>query len=1508
MKKLLNKSVGLALALLLFVSLLIVGISKIDFSRLTVKAEYSRDYSELTDKELDELSYRATPGDETPQITVFTHGLGCDPSYWSHRVTTEENGKEKWIFGYQSYSMVERLRQRIGEDKTTVMTASVGFGKKAVEWANTKKTRDEAKSKHVSDENDYIGIENPAASLRSEYHNFDKLDNDRQINLYGCNTRKGIGYDYKTRDDEDSVKHSLQASDVNKHIIIVFESIEPEISDEKTIAQSNDYVYAQLEYILDSLSYQYCQLTGELPTYNLIGHSRGGITNLQYAMAHPNNVASIYSMGTPYSGSTFGSTTFNGNHILLSLAGYNKDTEYIASEKYPDTINYNPGVLDILDEELNDSYKNYWNKNYSQYYSHITFRPIGTYVTLEFFLQVILEFLEGKVNVETGWGIFDDISEDIKNEIVYFCKEFLDGKEYIEGIFLKYLGSGINLLKIEILEGLFRVCGKDDFADICRNIKNETVLYPHIGIIREGSWVIKDDLFIDLDSQIAKGYEGAEVVVKLMNVLDGKNADDRKCTNNVGVAHNLETQNSDIVDYVVNSLNFGIIEKFSYEKVEGGYCIKNLNIEQNGTLIIPESYNGQAVVAIDRLSRDINIGGTESYHSGITEIIIPKTVKEISGYAFYGMNNLKTVSIDSGSILESIGEGAFMNCKSLAAITLPKGVNKIGTGAFAGCSSLTSFLIGANVSQIGANAFFNCDKLTAINVATGNTNYSSQDGVLFDYNKTQLLQYPYGKAGSSYTVPASVSEIGEWAFFGNKTLTTINLNQVNFVRKYAFCGCTNLAAITGSKVKFAEENIAFGTSWLDNADGDMVVLGKVLLEYRGSAKSVNLQGIASIAPFAFSENTTLEKITIDNELINIGQNAFYQCENLKDIYLNNTSQMVFIGTNSFGSSNEERTIYVPHNLYTEYRDNEFWKQYADKVTVHQTQILFNSNGGNNCEDIHIGYFEYISELPVPQKDGYVFLGWYDNAGLEGNRIEEGLLWESLEDTITLYAKYRQKSTVVYSINYHPNGGTVADDATHTYTSDDEVILSEATKKNYIFKGWYYDEALKISAGNGWGSGEKGNKDLYAKWEGIQVKVTVNQKDTVYIEYGSRGYLPKYSGNVEKGYEYIGWAESKSPTVRLTDENGRLLSAWNRAEDTNLTLVPMFNPITYTITFILPDEVEEPGNPDTYTIETATFTLKSPTRNGYIFDGWYENGKEISSITKGSTGNKTIESRWNKLYTISFYANGGRACNSITGTYGEKINLPYSYRTGCTGKWSDGYAFGASYTIVGDKTFSAIWKSNQYKIYFTIFGKVVRTGTYTYFDDGTAILWEQPYSYVPEAPSSWYTFDGWYKKSTFTSRVTEVIKGETGDRTVYGRWKYNRPGTFTITDDGVFKQSSDWINLKEITGYTLSELKAQGYKSITFNGELTVWQKDDGYKYMQIYDGTGSNAKRIHEWWIDHRDGKTKKVWQLNNDGSLTINLDALTNDTLCFRYTASGAFSDTWYNSNCMITVKSLNK
>ena len=158
------------------------------------------------------------------------------------------------------------------------------------------------------------------------------------------------------------------------------------------------------------------------------------------------------------------------------------------------------------------------------------------------------------------------------------------------------------------------------------------------------------------------------------------------------------------------------------------------------------------------------------------------------------------------------------------------------------------------------------------------------------------------------------------------------------------------------------------------------------------------------------------------------------------------------------------------------------------------------------------------------------------------------------------------------------------------------------------------------------------------------------------------------------------------------------------------------------------------------------------------------------------------------------------------------------------------------------------------------------------------------------------------------KFSEIAEGTTGALTVYGRWKYIREGQITVTDDGVFKQPYDSVTFQQMTGYTLAQLKAKGYKTVTFTGSLTVWQKDDGYKYVRVYDGSSQSAAEISEWWVDHRDGKTKRVYQLNDDGSWTFNLDALTSETLCFRYTASGTFSDTWYNSNLSLWVTAISK
>lgn len=264
---------------------------------------------------------------------------------------------------------------------------------------------------------------------------------------------------------------------------------------------------------------------------------------------------------------------------------------------------------------------------------------------------------------------------------------------------------------------------------ILDNFRTTRVLYPHLGVSFDMTFSFADDIFIDLNSQVAEGYTGRDVKVRLMDTIDQMLG--KKNTDQSGIAHNLETHDPYIVDYVINDLSAGQGEAAPYDVryVQEGCVITNLRFNENedkSTLIIPEEYKGKTVVGIDRLTRDIEVGGDKIYRNEISKIIIPKTVKEVSDYAFYGMSNLKTVEFANGSVLESVGVGAFMNCKSLTGIVLPDTVKEIEMGAFSGCSAITSFVVGKEVTSLEAGSFIGCNKLAEISVEAGNTVYSSQ--------------------------------------------------------------------------------------------------------------------------------------------------------------------------------------------------------------------------------------------------------------------------------------------------------------------------------------------------------------------------------------------------------------------------------------------------------------------------------------------------------------------------------------------------------------------------------------------------------------------------------------------------------------------------------------------------------------------------------------------------------------------------------------------------------------
>ena len=153
-------------------------------------------------------------------------------------------------------------------------------------------------------------------------------------------------------------------------------------------------------------------------------------------------------------------------------------------------------------------------------------------------------------------------------------------------------------------------------------------------------------------------------------------------------------------------------------------------------------------------------------------------------------NNTKYVSIELGSTLTSIGDWAFDGCSRLTSLTIPASVTSIGQGAFSGCYGLTG-----------------------IEVNPANSAYSSSDGVLYNKDKTTLIRYPIKKAGTTFTIPASVTSIGNRAFEGCDSFTRITIPAgVTSIGQNAFNNCTNLTRVTfatGSNITAANFSFAF---------------------------------------------------------------------------------------------------------------------------------------------------------------------------------------------------------------------------------------------------------------------------------------------------------------------------------------------------------------------------------------------------------------------------------------------------------------------------------------------------------------------------------------------------------------------------------------------------------------------------------------------------------------------------------------------------------------------------
>ncbi len=166
-------------------------------------------------------------------------------------------------------------------------------------------------------------------------------------------------------------------------------------------------------------------------------------------------------------------------------------------------------------------------------------------------------------------------------------------------------------------------------------------------------------------------------------------------------------------------------------------------------------------------------GYTFAFCTSLTSIIIPNSVGRIEDNAFEGCTALASITI-LGS-LTSIGSNSFEGCIGLTSISIPGSVTSIGNGAFRYCTGLTTVTIPGSVTDLGWYAFAGCSGLTSIHVDARNTVYSSQDGVLYNKNRTTLIQYPDGKNDADFTIPDGVTSVGDGAFYQCPALTSVTI-------------------------------------------------------------------------------------------------------------------------------------------------------------------------------------------------------------------------------------------------------------------------------------------------------------------------------------------------------------------------------------------------------------------------------------------------------------------------------------------------------------------------------------------------------------------------------------------------------------------------------------------------------------------------------------------------------------------------------------------------------------
>jgi len=324
----------------------------------------------------------------------------------------------------------------------------------------------------------------------------------------------------------------------------------------------------------------------------------------------------------------------------------------------------------------------------------------------------------------------------------------------------------------------------------------------------------------------------------------------------------------------------------------------------------------------------INIGTNAfQYCSRLTNLAIPASVTNIGPLAFLACNLLQSITVDTNNPAYGSLAGVLFDKSSATLIicpgakagsySVPGTVTSIANWAFEYCANLSSIAIPAGVTNIGIETFKYCTYLTAITVDTNNPDYASIAGILFNGSRSVLLQYPEGIAGG-YTVPGSVTSIGDEAFYNCAGLTVVTLpNSLTNIGNMAFYGCASLTAgvVIGDNVIHLGDD-AFGIC----SSLKSIVLGNGLIAIgtneflycSGLTNVVIGTNVTNVATAAFEGCSSLTSVTLPGSVTNLGIYAFYYCSGLTNVTI--PDSVITIGDGAFVSCYKLAAVNLPPGI------------------------------------------------------------------------------------------------------------------------------------------------------------------------------------------------------------------------------------------------------------------------------------------------------------------------------------------------------------------------------------------------------------------------------------------------------------------------------------------------------------------------------------------------------------------------------------------------------------------